>query len=87
VGHQAVGWTWGEHVAQRRNATLTWDAEQGTTWGHFAVGGTWEWVFLEDVRAFRAKLDLRGERRLRGISAWVLGQEDPRIWDGLPARR
>jgi spore germination protein YaaH len=87
VGHQSVGWTWGEHLAQRRGGVLTWDAEQGTTWGHFAVGGTWEWVFLEDVRAFQAKLDLRRERRLRGISSWVLGQEDPRIWDGLAPRR
>jgi spore germination protein YaaH len=39
------------------------------------------------VRAFQAKVALQSERRLRGISAWVLGQEDPRIWDGLPPRR
>jgi spore germination protein YaaH len=86
VGHAALGWTWGAHVAERNGASLTWDAEQGTTWGHFAVGGTWEWVFLEDVRAFQAKVALQAERRLRGVSAWVLGQEDPRIWETLPAR-
>ena len=87
VGHQAVGWTWGEHLAARNGATLTWDAAQGSTWGHYAVGGTWEWVFLEDVRAFQAKVALQQERRLRGISSWTLGQEDPRIWETLPARR
>ena len=65
VGHQAVGWMWGSHLAERQGATLTWDAEQGTTWGHFAVGGTWEWVFLEDARAFQAKVALQAERRLR----------------------
>jgi spore germination protein YaaH len=87
VGHAAVGWTWGAHLAERRSGALAWDAAEGTTWGHFAVGGNWEWVFLEDVRAFQAKVALQAERRLRGVSAWVLGQEDPRIWETLPPRR
>ena len=54
------------------------------------VGGINEWLFLEDVRAFKAKLDLVKEKKLRGFSVWVLGPEDERIWDLLkkegPAR-
>ena len=47
------------------------------------VGGINEWLFLEDVRAFKAKLDLVKEKKLRGFSVWVLGPEDERIWDLL----
>jgi spore germination protein YaaH len=83
VRHQAVTWAWGRHLAERSGGVLAYDAAEGTTWGHFAVGGQWEWVFLEDVRAFGAKAALVGRHRLRGVSAWVLGQEDARIWDGV----
>jgi spore germination protein YaaH len=46
----------------------------------------WEWVFLENARSFAAKLALVREKRLRGFSAWVLGGEDPGIWDQLDPR-
>ena len=38
---------------------------------------------MEDARSFRAKLDLARELGLRGFSVWVLGPEDPEIWDAL----
>jgi len=42
-----------------------------------------DWVFLEDARSFKAKLDLAHRKHLRGFSVWVLGPEDERIWDVL----
>ncbi|MFN2398062.1 MAG: glycosyl hydrolase family 18 protein [Gemmatimonadaceae bacterium] len=86
---ETVTWTWGSGMAQRHGATLQWDPVQGTTWGYFESGGTFEWLFLEDVRSFGAKLALAKEKRLRGISVWVLGTEDERIWSplGETARR
>jgi spore germination protein YaaH len=86
VGHASVSWAWGSGLAERAGGTLQWDAAQGTTWGHFERGGMWEWVFLEDARAFDAKLAMLREKRLRGFSAWVLGQEDRAIWERLPPR-
>ena len=83
IGHAAVSWAWGSGLAERAGGTLQWDAAQGTTWGHFERGGMWEWVFLEDIRAFDAKLALLRERKLRGFSAWVLGNEDARVWERL----
>ena len=81
---QTVTWTWGSGLAERHGATLQWDSVQAVTWGRYANGGTFEWLFLEDVRSFRAKLALAEQRRLRGFSAWVLGPEDVRIWEALP---
>ena len=51
VAHEAVTWAWGAHLAARSGGALAYDSANGVTWAHFPVGGTWEWVFLEDARA------------------------------------
>ncbi|MDQ3696829.1 MAG: glycosyl hydrolase family 18 protein [Gemmatimonadota bacterium] len=84
---QSVGWFWGSGIAERHSADLRWDPLQGVTWTYFAKGGTFEWLFLEDVRAFRVKYELMTQKKLRGFSAWVLGREDERIWEMLGERR
>ncbi|MGH7720568.1 MAG: glycosyl hydrolase family 18 protein [Gemmatimonadaceae bacterium] len=84
---ESVTWSWGSGLAERHGAALHWDAEQAATWAYYPNGGTYEWLFLEDVRSFRAKLDLAKEKRLRGFSAWVLGREDERIWEVLRAEQ
>jgi spore germination protein YaaH len=84
---QTVTWTWGNGLAERNGARLQWDSVQAVTWGSYENGGTFEWLFLEDERSFRAKLALAKERKLRGFSAWVLGPEDERIWEVLRAER
>ena len=80
---ETVTWTWGSGLAERHGARLVWDSTQAVTYGWFENGGTYEWLFLEDERSFRAKLALAREKKLRGISVWVLGQEDERIWELL----
>lgn len=80
---ETVSWRWGSGLAERYGATLVWDPVEAVTRGHYSNGGTYEWLFLEDVRSFEAKLDFLRGRKLRGFSAWVLGQEDERIWNLL----
>jgi spore germination protein YaaH len=71
---------WATGLVERHGAELHWSEQQQVAYAFFAVGGTFEWLFLEDARSFRAKLGLIDERGLRGFSAWVLGPEDPGIW-------
>lgn len=85
--NESVSWAWGSGLAERNGAAIQWDEAQQVPWAYYEVGGTFEWVFLEDVRSFRAKLALMSEKKLRGFSAWVLGPEDERIWEALPASR
>jgi spore germination protein YaaH len=80
---ESVSWDWGSGMADRNNATIQWDPVQQVPFTSYMVGGINEWLFLEDVRAFKAKLDLVKEKKLRGFSVWVLGPEDQRIWDLL----
>ena len=78
-----VNWTWGSALADRHGATMKWDSTQAVPFTYYENGGTFEWLFLEDVRSFSAKLALMREKRLRGFSAWSIGTEDERIWDEL----
>lgn len=45
--------------------------------------GVFQWLFIEDARAFAKKLELVQRNHFRGFSAWVLGFEDPGIWKVL----
>jgi spore germination protein YaaH len=76
----SVSWSWGSGLAERNGATVKWDDVQQVPYASFEVGGTFEWVFLENARSFAAKLALVREKKLRGFSAWVLGPEDAGIW-------
>jgi spore germination protein YaaH len=77
---------WATHLIERSGAELHWDDEQKVSYAYFPVEGTWEWIFLEDGRSFGARLDLVRRRGLRGFSVWVIGHEDPGIWELLPPR-
>lgn len=73
-------------ILDRYNASLRWDDEQQVSYTYFSNGGTFEWIFLEDARSFAARVPLVDEYRLRGFSVWVLGTEDPAIWNFLRAQ-
>ncbi|HEX5438379.1 MAG TPA: glycosyl hydrolase family 18 protein, partial [Gemmatimonadaceae bacterium] len=77
---ESVSWAWGSGLAARHDAKLIWDPVQGATYAYYPNGGTYEWLFLDDVRSFRAEVALMKAQHLRGFSAWVLGPEDTRIW-------
>jgi spore germination protein YaaH len=73
-------------LLDRHGATLRWDDEQKVSYTYYSNGGTFEWVFLEDARSFAPRLELVDEYGLRGFSVWVLGTEDPGIWEVLRGR-
>jgi spore germination protein YaaH len=39
---------------------------------------------MPDARSFQARYDVVKQYGLRGFSSWVLGSEDPKVWDDLP---
>jgi spore germination protein YaaH len=74
-------------LIERNDGELHWSETHQVAYAFFSRGGTFEWVFMEDARSFRSKLDLVREFGLRGFSVWVLGYEDREIWPLLPAAR
>jgi spore germination protein YaaH len=68
-------------------AQPTWDDREKSPYAFWSNNGVYEWLWMEDARAFIAKLELVRKYQLRGYSVWVLGLEDPKTWDALAASR
>lgn len=71
-------------LAKQFNATMQWDSVEHESWFYFYRDQMREWVFLPDARAFRDRYDVVRQYGLEGFCAWVLGAEDPKVWEELP---
>lgn len=63
-----------------------WDADDHTAFFYFYRDQMREWIFYTDLRTFRDRYQLTADRGLQGFCSWVLGTEDPEIWNFLPDR-
>jgi spore germination protein YaaH len=66
---------------------IEWDPVDRTPWFYFYRDDMREWIFFTDARAFRERYALAKDRSLGGFCSWVLGTEDPAIWDTLPSHK
>jgi spore germination protein YaaH len=81
-----LAWTAASGMLAKNRAQPVWDERQKEAYAFWENDGIYEWLFLQDARAFEARLALVRQYKLRGYSVWVLGQEDPKVW-GLPGLR
>ncbi len=72
-------------LAHAYDAKLQWDPEDKTAWFYFYRAQDREWVFYTDARTFAVRYDLVKQDGLEGFCSWVLGEEDPAIWQLLPS--
>lgn len=72
-------------LARAYGGHIEWDPVDHTPWFYFYRDNMREWIFYMDARAFRDRYDLAKQRGLAGFCSWVLGTEDPGIWDVLPS--
>jgi spore germination protein YaaH len=72
-------------LAKAYGGHIEWDATDRTAWFYFYRADMREWIFFTDARTFRERYELVKQRGLQGFCSWVLGTEDPAIWDLLPA--
>jgi spore germination protein YaaH len=75
-----------ESLLSNARVTPNWDDRDKASWATWSNAGVYEHLWIEDARAFAAKVELVHQYKLRGYSVWVLGTEDPKVWDP-PSRR
>ena len=73
--------------AREFNGVPQWDAVDHTAWFYIYRDQMREWFFYTDTRTFEDRYKLAQERGVEGFCSWVLGSEDPGIWDLLPDRK
>ncbi len=78
-----ISYTQAAGMAERFKAPLKWDDVENGWWTVFERDDVNEYLFVEDTRAFQAMIGLAKKYKVRGFSAWRIGQEDPRIWKVL----
>lgn len=72
-------------LAKAYGGDLQWDQFDRTSWFYFYRDNMREWVFFTDTRTFKARYDLVEKSGIEGFCSWVLGAEDPGIWEMLPS--
>ena len=77
---RGMDWKSAQTLLQKYHAKAHWDAEQGASEARWENHGVFEYAWIEDARAFDAKLDLQRKYKLRGISVWRIGQEEAEVW-------
>lgn len=68
-------------ILEKHGVTAVWSDVEKDSWAMWDDAGVYEYLWLEDARAFRAKAEMVSKYHLRGYSVWVLGTEDPKIWN------
>lgn len=77
------GYEFAMDLARRHGRAIQWDDEDQVPWFSFYEDGIRQYVYFEDMRSFRAKLELMKAYGLTSFSAWRLGYEDPASWEEL----
>lgn len=73
-----------QKLLQETKAVVNRHPWQRTPTFEFEQNGCRNVLFYEDRESLQEKLRLVRKYRLPGISAWRLGQEDPRFWNDVP---
>lgn len=77
-----VGYDLVEHLLGKYGVQPVWH-EAGCHYAMWDNGGVFEYLFIEDAQSLKPKLEVLKKYKLRGISVWVLGKEDPAFWSVL----
>lgn len=76
-----ISYQQGDALLKKFGVRARWDDVQKSPYAMWENAGVFEHLWLEDARAFEAKLQLVRQYKLRGYSVWLLGLEDPRVWN------
>ncbi len=74
-------------LAREYKGIPQWDSYDHDAWFYIYRDQTREWVYYTDARTFEDRYKLVHDRGIQGFCAWVLGDEDPAIWDLLSNRK
>ena len=77
---ESMGYDKVTYILDKYNLKTQWDEKAGCHYAIWENGGVYEYMYIEDSRSLAEKLDYLKKYNLRGISVWVLGDEDPDFW-------
>ncbi len=79
-----IGYPNAMQLATAYDAKIQWDEFDHTAYFWFYRDQMREWIFFTDLHTFKDRYELVQKNGLQGFCSWVLGEEDPAIWNYLP---
>jgi spore germination protein len=81
---QDLRWADAKALASDHNIPVKWDPASESPWFSYTDDrGLPHTVWYENARSMQDKLDLARQYHVAGVFIWVLGGEDPAIWEPL----
>jgi hypothetical protein len=74
-------------AAALAKSEAVWDDTENSPHVSFETNNRHTELWFENARSLGLKMQLAHNMGFRGISAWVIGQEDPAFWNSLDAWR
>jgi spore germination protein YaaH len=71
-------------LATAYDGKIQWDEFDHSAYFWFYRDQMREWIFFTDLHTFKDRYELVQKNGLQGFCSWVLGEEDPAIWNYLP---
>ena len=81
VSSSALGMSAAANWVKENNIELTWDDKVGQYTGQTTIGSARKYIWLEDERSMKLKMDAIKEEDLAGVAVWKLGLEPKEIWN------
>lgn len=72
-----------QYIIKKLQPRIFWDDLNKVHFSFYDSAGLNKYIFIEDAVSLKAKRNLAMKYKLRGISVFRLGIEDPTIWDVL----
>ncbi len=72
-----------QYLIEKFNIKTHWDSAKKLSYSVFVNNNLNEFIYAEDKPTFQVKVDLAHKYKLRGVSLWRVGTEDPAIWELL----
>jgi spore germination protein YaaH len=79
-----IGYPNALQLATAYNGKVQWDEDDHTAYFWFYRDQMREWIFFTDLHTFKERYELVQKSGIQGFCSWVLGEEDPAIWQFLP---
>ncbi len=81
--HMEISYEEATNLLNEFDVTPKWMENQQVDYAYWEEAGVFNWLFMENAKSFAPKLHVAKENKFLGISVWVLGDEDPAIWEVL----
>lgn len=70
-------------LIEKNHSKVIWNQKDKVNYAVYERNWLNEYIYLEDLNSFKAKVALANKYNLRGISVFRIGTEDTRIWNYL----